>query len=68
MSLKAFHIFFICASTLLALGYAVWEVNGYLDSGALAHLVIGFLSFVAAIGLVMYGVRFMRKLKHVGMI
>ena len=68
MSLKAFHIFFICVSILLALGFAVWEVVGFMANGEIMQLVVGILSFGAAIGLVIYGIRFMRKLKHVRML
>ncbi len=68
MSLKAFHILFIIASILLALGYAAWELRGYTMNGSLMHLVVGVLSVCAAVVLVVYGIRFMRKLKHVRMI
>ncbi len=66
MSLKAFHIFFIALSTLLALGFGVWEVLAYAETGGITHLLIGIASFLAAIGLVIYGVRFLKKLKHIG--
>ena len=68
MSLKAFHIFFICASTLLALGFSVWEINGYFVSNDVLQLLAGVVSFGVAIGLTVYGIRFMKKLKHVRMI
>lgn len=68
MSLKAFHIFFICASIALAIGYGVWEINGYLSGGRSSHLVYGVLSCLSAAGLVVYGIRFLKKLKHVRML
>jgi hypothetical protein len=67
MSLKAFHIFFISISVLVAFGYAAWEINGFAANGDMWQLFKGIISFVAAIGLTVYGVRFMRKLKHVRM-
>ncbi len=68
MSLKAFHIAFIAASVLLAIGYGVWEIGAYTSGGSFAHLSLGVLAFLAAVGLVVYGRRFLRKLKHVSMI
>lgn len=66
MSLKAFHIVFIALSILLAIGFGVWEVLEYLESGSVAQLITALLSFVVAIALIVYGVRFLRKLKHIG--
>lgn len=68
MSLKAFHIFFISLSTLLALGFAAWEVKGYVVSGEITQLVAGIISACVAVGLAVYGVRFVKKMKHVGLI
>jgi hypothetical protein len=64
MSLKAFHIAFIVASTALAVGLGVWATRDYAQSGNLAHLWLGVGSFVGSIGLSCYGVWFLRKLKH----
>ena len=68
MSLKAFHIFFIVVSALLAVGFAIWEIQRYIASHNLLQLVAGIIAIGAAIGLVLYGIRFMRKLKHVSLI
>jgi hypothetical protein len=68
MSLKAFHIAFITISTLLAVGFGIWELKGYATSDDVLQLTAGIVSLLAAAGLVVYGVRFMRKLKHVSMI
>jgi hypothetical protein len=66
MSLKAFHIFFIGVSILLALGFGLWEIRAYADSGTAGRLIAGLLSFGVAVGLTMYGIRFLKKLKHIG--
>ncbi|MEX0601410.1 MAG: hypothetical protein WD021_03175 [Rhodothermales bacterium] len=66
MSLKAFHIVFIAVSTLLAVGFGVWELARYAESGNVWMLVAGLVSFGVGVGLVVYGVRFLRKLKHIG--
>lgn len=66
MSLKSFHLVFIALSILLAIGFGVWEVGEYAESGGSGRLVAALLSFLVAVGLIVYGVRFVRKLKHIG--
>ena len=59
MSLKAFHIFFIALSVLLSAGCGVWAfANG-------AEPLFGILALVIAVGLVLYGVTFLRKAKTI---
>lgn len=54
MSIKAFHIIFISISDLLAVGCAWW---GFTSQIAL----FGAISAVAAVGLFIYGIFFVRK-------
>ncbi len=65
MSLKAFHIFFIVASTALCVGFGVWSTQDFARSGSFVHLALGVGSFIASILLACYGVWFLRKLKGV---
>ena len=65
MSLKAFHVFFVVVSTLLALGFGAWSVNDYSRTGQGGTLAMGIAGFVAAGALVWYGFWFLRKLKNV---
>ena len=65
MSLKAFHIFFVGVSALTAFGFAAWLFNGSTTNGGVGYVIGGILSIVAGIALILYGVRFLRKLKHV---
>jgi hypothetical protein len=65
MSLKAFHIAFICLSIILALGFGIWELSGYTTSGEGEQLAFGLLSLAGGAGLIVYGIRFLRKLKNV---
>jgi flagellar biogenesis protein FliO len=65
VSLKAFHVFFVVVSTLLALGFGVWSVNEYSRAGQSGTLAMGVASFIAAVALVVYGFWFLRKLKNV---
>lgn len=65
MSLKAFHIFFIGLSVLLAFGFGAWSVHVHLTRGSALYLAMGGLSLVLGAVLIAYGVRFLEKLKHV---
>jgi hypothetical protein len=65
VSLKAFHVFFVVASTLLALFCGVWGVMTYAKTGGGGSLALGIGGFVAAAALVLYGIWFLRKLKNV---
>jgi len=66
MSLKAFHIFFIATSVLLAVGLGVMALRNFLLTHAMPQLGWSLLAFAAAASLVVYGVRIRRKLSHVG--
>ena len=65
MSLKAFHIFFIILSTLLAVALGVWAIDDFGRSTSGVHLALGVGSFIGSGVLVWYGIWFLRKLKHV---
>ena len=66
MSLKSFHIVFISASILLALGIGGWELNNYSSPGGTrGDLLSGAASLMAAVALAVYGVYFLKKLKHI---
>lgn len=59
MSLKAFHLFFITLSILLAAGCSVWAfLNGV--EGA-----FGVVSAFVAVALVIYGFSFVKKAKGI---
>lgn len=66
MSLKAIHVLFICASTALALLFAGWGVIKYRSpEGGAEHLVYTILALAGAVALVVYGVKFLKKMKHI---
>jgi hypothetical protein len=65
MSLKAFHVFFIAVCLILLLGCAAWGLRDYRVSGETGSLWIMAGSLVAAAGLSVYGVWFLRKLRNV---
>ena len=66
MSLKAFHIFFIIASTLLCVAFGLWAIDDFGRSASQVHLALGVGSFIGSGALVWYGIWFLRKLKNVG--
>ena len=67
MSLKAFHIVFITASSALAIGSGVWSLNNALsDAGTKRDWVFGLGSLAAGVALIFYGRYFLKKLKKVG--
>lgn len=64
MSLKAIHILFISASTVLSVGFGGWSLHHYFRvSGDRTELVMGIVSLILAAGLVVYGRYFLKKLK-----
>ena len=65
MSLKAFHIVFISLSTLTAFGFAYWSMITFMSNGEMLLVAAAVASFVCGIGLILYGIRFLKKLKHV---
>ena len=65
MSLKAFHVVFIVASILLAFGLAAWSLVNYSRGEQAGDLIYGLSSGVIGLGLMAYGVYFLKKLKHI---
>ena len=65
MSLKAFHLFFISVSTVLALGFAWWCFMEYRTESKALYAVAGGAAAASAVALVYYGLRFARKLKDI---
>jgi hypothetical protein len=65
MSLKAFHLLFITASSALAFGCGIWELkNGFSADGGTLDIVIGFGSLAAGVGLIVYERFFLKKTKN----
>lgn len=63
MSLKSFHIFFIVISVVCCLGFGVWAVLDFLETGTDTNLFLGTVSLLFSVLLVGYGFWFLRKLK-----
>jgi hypothetical protein len=66
MSLKAFHVIFITASSALSFGCGIWELKNYFGTeGRAMDLLFGLGCFAAAVGLIVYERYFLKKLKNV---
>lgn len=66
MSLKSFHVFFIVAAFVLSMFLGGWSLNEYVSgSKRIGDLILGLLSLVAALGLLVYGRYFLKKLKNI---
>ena len=68
MSLKIFHIVFIIFSSLLAIGVGGYCVLVDLTVGEPVYRTGAIVSFVCAVGLIIYGVLFYRKMKRLRLI
>lgn len=64
MSLKAFHIFFITLCVLMSAGLGAWGVNDYARGGGGQSLTLGVIFFLTGAVLLVYGVRFWKKMKE----
>ena len=66
MSLKAFHVVFITASSALAFGCGVWELKtGFSADGRALDFVFGLGAIAVSVGLIVYERYFLKKLKDV---
>jgi apolipoprotein N-acyltransferase len=66
MSLKAFHLVFITASSALAAGCGIWWLSEFLSSrSGILGLISSFLAIGVAVALILYERYFLKKLKNV---
>jgi hypothetical protein len=66
MSLKAFHVVFITASSALAVGCGVWALKNYFSpDGRSLDILFAIGSFAAGVGLILYERHFLKKLKNI---
>ena len=63
MSLRTFHVIFIICSILLAIVFGSWAIRNFWNEQSYAYLFTGIGSFVTAVGLLIYEVMFIRKVK-----
>lgn len=64
MSLKAFHLFFIAVSIVLAAFVAAWAAGQYRAAHDAAYLATALVCAVFGGALIMYATRFQRKARR----
>lgn len=64
MGIKAFHIFFISVALLLAIAIGIWGFVDYRDTQTTQDLAIAASGGVLFVGLLVYGIWFLKKLKR----
>jgi len=64
MSLKAFHVFFVCVSILLAFGFGSWELYTCRHGGGTLDASLGIGSILAGVGLLVYLRAVIKKLRN----
>jgi hypothetical protein len=65
MSLKKFHVFFITVSVGLCAFFGVWCVVRYREAGGFSYAGLAALSAGAVVGLVVYELWFLKKMRGV---
>lgn len=65
MSLKAFHIFFVAVATVTVFGFGVWGVYIFMTESDPSYLLMSVLSFASGVALIIYGIKFLQKLKNI---
>jgi hypothetical protein len=67
MSLKAFHLIFITASSALAFGCGLWALKNYWSVGGhILDLLFGLGSLLAGVLLIVYERYFLKKTRDLG--
>lgn len=64
MGLRAFHLFFIAISVVLAAFCAAWAVGEYQTAHQTSVAVFGATAVVTALGLIAYGAAFQKKTRR----
>lgn len=64
MSLRAFHLFFIAVSVVLAAFTAAWAATQYRVEPAPGYIMSGLVSLATGAALAVYGTRFQRKTRN----
>jgi len=66
MSLKAFHVFFVTASTIVTGLFAFWCFREFEAAGRPLFAIGGAAAVVATIALAVYETVFLRRFKEIG--
>jgi hypothetical protein len=64
MSLRAFHLFFIALSVVLAAFSGAWALGQYQAAHQVSYVLAGVVCFAGGLGLAAYGTAFRRKTRN----
>ena len=64
MSLRAFHVMFIVCSILVTAGFSWWAYASFQRLHMISYLWTAVIALACAVGLVAYGLFFLRKIKE----
>jgi hypothetical protein len=64
MSPRAFHLFFIALSVVLAAFCGAWALSQYQIAHQVGYVLGGILAFAGGVGLAAYGAAFQRKTRN----
>ena len=67
MSIKHFHIFFVCLTTLMALLVGFWGILSEAGRETPGLMVTGIICLISVPFLIGYGIYFYRKIKHLSL-
>jgi hypothetical protein len=68
MSLKAVHLIFIAASTIVVAVFGAWAFAQYSASGSIPYLGTAAAAFLGSAALVVYARGFLRRTKGIGLL
>jgi hypothetical protein len=61
MSIKAIHIVLIVLAVMLSIGFGLWSMMFAKDTGDNSYKLAGFASFAIGLGLIFYGIHFIKR-------
>ena len=62
MSLKSFHILFICITTLFSIFLGYWCYNQWVQIGGSHYLVYSLMTILFSLGMLFYGKWFLKEI------
>jgi len=65
LSLRVFHLFFLLVAIVGADLVGIWAINRYYRTDGTGMLVMGLICLVGGLGLLVYGIWFVRKMDRV---
>jgi len=64
MSLKSFHIIFVCISTFFSIFFGLWSYNEWSQVGGMQYIVFATISVPLTIAMLIYGKWFLKEISE----